>query len=219
MVVKALFPEDTPTVTVARTREDGYQVMRQFLLASGATEADAPIGIQHGPCGGPGDPRELSDGFYNIAVFGGFAAVADQHTVFTRMYEHARRSGFRVEAYENPPSPPPDTPADTSAAPIGGWRLNGTVPGGHGFGFSIFTVRPQNHVAVWVTSSCRVTPDPNEDDGVYTLPSLLPNVPPTAPLWTAPPSPSTPPPSRPAGPADPPRTDTQALARIRDQLG
>lgn len=221
-------PAGTPTVTIARTREDGYQLLRLFVLASGADEADGTVDILPGPCGTDMDPRQRADGYYSVLVLGGFRAVGDdQHEAFGRMHEFALRNRFRVGSYRNPPSE-----ACRSDA-IGQWELKGFADGRHGFAFSVFTVRPQTHAAVWITSSCRRTPDRDEPDGPFTLPSLVPHVPANAPVW-GPRSPEGPPYALPLtrhtespakAPADQsaePTTrspDAGTLARIRDLLG
>ncbi|UGQ15717.1 hypothetical protein LO772_11815 [Yinghuangia sp. ASG 101] len=217
-----LFPADTPVVTGARTREDAYQMMRRFLLASGATEPDDYITIHHLPCDGPSGPRQSSDGYYYSMVMGGFRAVGDDtHEAFARMREHARASGFTIGTYRNPASAPPDDR-------IKSWTMTGGTSEHHGIGFSIFTVSPQTHVAIWVTSTCRVTPDRDEVNEYFALPSMLPHVPATPPVWRTPtpappvpPSPTAPPNSPLPPPGSPPgiASGPAALGRIRDILG
>lgn len=215
LVVTTLFPADTPVVTGAQTREDGYQIMRRFLLASGATEADNTISIHSLPCDSdPLSPRPSSDGYYYYVVMGGFRAVGDdQHEAFRRMYEHAQASGFTIGSYKNPASAPPDER-------IGSWEMRGGTSAGHGFGFSIFTVSPQTHVAVWIASTCRVTPDRDDDtDSPFTLPGLPLHVPPEPPIWNnAPSPPPNSPPPPPASPVSHPSAPAP-LDRIRDILG
>ncbi|HSA53020.1 MAG TPA: hypothetical protein VLH10_23285 [Yinghuangia sp.] len=221
LVVTTLFPADTPVVTGAQTREDAYQVMRRFLLASGATEPDDHISIHRLPCDGPSGPRRYSDGYYYTVVLGGFRVVGDdQHEAFRRMHDHARAEGFRIGTYTNPtPAPPGETARS--------WKMTGGVEDNHGFGFSIFTVSPPTHVAIWVTSTCRVTPDRDDRDSLFNLKGLPLHVPAKPPLWG--PEPATP--SAPASPA-PTRSPSAlpdsvasstagspTLTRIRDILG
>lgn len=222
VVVKTLFPADTPIVTGARTREDGYQIMRQFLLASGATEPDDTISLNRVPCDGPLGPRQSSDGYYYFMVMGGFRAVGDdQHEAFRRMREHARTSGFTIGTYKNPTSAPLD-------GTIRSWEMTGGTSADHGFGFSIFTVSPQTHVAIWVASSCRVTPDRDDDHSLFNLKGMPPHVPAKPPLWGPEPPTPKPPATSPMPPNAPPAPPAStasyvpgspALARIRDVLG
>ncbi|MGW0657458.1 hypothetical protein [Streptodolium elevatio] len=171
-------PLGVPTVTLARTREDGYQLLRMFVLASGAEESDGALDILPGPCGGEMDPRERAEGYYRVLVLGGFRALGDnQHGAFAGMHDFVRRNRFRVRRYRNPEA------AAYRPDAVGQWELKGVVDDRDGFAFSVFTVRPQTHVAVWITSSCRRTPDRDEPDGPFTLPSLVPHVPSNAPVW------------------------------------
>ncbi|WP_436773101.1 hypothetical protein [Yinghuangia sp. YIM S09857] len=179
----APLPDRVPTATLARTREDGYQLLRMFVLASGAEESDGTLDILPGPCGGDMDPRQRAAGYYRLLVLGGFRALGDdQHGAFAGMHAFVRRNRFRIRSYRNP---------DTSALrpdAVGQWELKGVADVRGGFAFSVFTVRPQTHVAVWITSTCRRTPERDEPDGPFTLPSLVPHVPTAAPVWAPRPS-------------------------------
>lgn len=224
--MSAPVPPAAPAVTIARTREDGYQLLRMFVLAAGAEESDGALDLLPAPCGEEADPRQRADGYYRMVVLGGFRAVGDdQHRAFAGMYDFALRNRFRVRAYRNPAT------GTHRPGAVGEWELKGVADGRDGFAFSVFTVRPQTHVAVWITSSCRRTPDPDEPDGPFVLPSLVAHVPRTAPVW-APRPPAAEPhetaaePQQTAGtasrPASAPATrppDAGTLARIRDLLG
>ncbi|WTW97400.1 hypothetical protein OG216_30440 [Streptomycetaceae bacterium NBC_01309] len=209
-----------PTVALSRTREDGYQLLRMFVLASGAEESDGALDILPGPCGDEADPRQRAEGYYRVLVLGGFRALGDDpHGAFAGMHDFARRNRFRVRSYRNPDA------GELRPDAVGQWELKGVADGLDGFAFSVFTVRPQTHVAVWITSSCRRTPDRDEPDGPFTLPSLVPHVPSSAPVWAPRPPAGTPHRDGAAPAARPPAApatrspDAGTLDRIRDLLG
>ncbi|MDI2128259.1 hypothetical protein [Yinghuangia seranimata] len=176
---------DVPVLSVDDARAAGYRLLRGFFDAAGAASSLGAVELQAGPCDDEGTPHPWREGYYNLWAAGAFAAPrGDPRTAFTRMYEHAVGCGFAVTGYANPDAAP------AGNGPFDAWLLMGAIPVEHGHTFRVFSGRPQTRVEVWITSSCRRAVRRTEERRPFSLPGLLPVLPPSAPVWpSAPPPP------------------------------